>query len=126
MALAVLLVILASHLPGEPHAKHYRPGLMEQVARNRGITRLAGDTVLASRPSCTTIGQRFLVRFRIGPWERALQVDCSRPGRDATRHLRARLVVEVDYQTAVRHGFSREGHVPAQVDPGSWPDRLER
>jgi len=49
-----------------------------------------------------------------GHRETGYQVDCSQY-RDAPRHRREGLVVELDYETAVRDGIAREGRGPAVV-----------
>lgn len=95
----------------EPHAKFYeRPGLMRQVALNRGLVPVRR---MASTPDCGRIGRWFAARVNghIGIFK---QVDCSAP-KDRARHLRQRLVLEVDYYTARDFGFRREGHAPAQI-----------
>lgn len=94
-------------------AKYYRPGLMERVARYRGIHRPWYVTGLASRPSCKTIGQVFSARIN-GHYERLLQVDCAQY-RDYWAQIRGGLVVEVDYVTARRDGFVWRGRAPAAV-----------
>ncbi len=50
----------------------------------------------------------------VGPWTLKQQVDCSHP-RDASRHLRQGLVVEVAYNTALAYSFVREDRAPAKV-----------
>lgn len=98
--------------------KHYRPGLMAEVARNRtdpahrGYVpgfRLRTDVAgYVSRPSCSTIGRVWLASIEGGPVRRYQQVDCSQP-RDRPRHLSTGLILEVDYTSAVREGIVGRG-----------------
>ena len=120
-ALALLTAALSAH--GHAYArsvsvsygiaKHYSPGLMNRVRVYRGLPWPAGVSGLASRVSCAGIGQVFSASIN-GHYERLLQVDCSQY-RDAPRHLREGLIVEVDYDTARRDGMLRTGRGSAVV-----------
>lgn len=94
-------------------AKHYSPGLMLRVMHNRGMEWPSGVTALVSRVDCSTIGQVWKMRIN-GHYELGLQVDCSQY-RDAPRHRREGLIVEVDYSTAKRDGITADGKGPAVV-----------
>lgn len=119
--LSILALLSAMHSTGHSEsvrvqygiAKHYTPGLMLRVMHNRGMEWPSGVTGLASRVNCSTIGQIFSARIN-GHYERLLQVDCSQY-RDAPRHRKEGLIVEVDYSTAVRDGIARRGMGPAVV-----------
>lgn len=73
-----------------------------------------GMAGLASTPPCENIGMVALARF-LNPntkawsdWERFLVVDCSQDV-DRPRHIAEGLVLEVDAETAQRHGFFWDG-----------------
>ena len=112
-------------------AKHYSPNRMQSVLRVRqrqglipyGVTGYDG---LASTTSCSNIGKYVWVQLwnpHTGRWSsplKLLAVDCSRPGADRDRHIRERLVCEVDYATARATGWgwngsSGEGKTRARV-----------
>lgn len=109
--LLVALLVLATHPVGEPHAKLYSPGIMERVARNRGMPVVRH---MAAVTDCRMIGKHVLasINGRRPTWFRV--TDCSHP-RDRARHVRSKLVIEVDWNSAVEFGFSRHGHAPARV-----------
>ena len=120
--------VLCGASPVQSHkagiAKHYRPNLMEQVAKNRMNPRHAGyvpgfrmryDVAgYASRPDCSTIGRVFWASVSGQQFRLYQQVDCSHP-RDRQRHLSTGLIAELDYKSAVREGFARDGKAPAKV-----------
>lgn len=111
MRIALLVLALLATHNGAPHAKFYeQPGLMRQVALNRGLTPV---NHMASVPDCSRIGDHVLA---VVNGHRALYkvVDCSAP-RDRARHIRQGLVIEVDYYSAHEFGFAREGHAPAHI-----------
>jgi hypothetical protein len=63
---------------------------------------------------CSQIGNVVKARINGGRLETFQVLDCSAP-RDRARHQRIGLVIEVDYDSAVRNGFARRGRAPAQV-----------
>jgi hypothetical protein len=95
-------------------AAYYSPGTMARVARNRGIELRDDVDGYASLTSCSHIGKVITASISGSRPERYQVLDCSHP-RDRARHLRQGIVIEVDYQSAVRHGFTRRGHAPATV-----------
>ena len=95
-------------------AVYYNPGVMERVAANRGLRKPAIADGMASVPDCSQIGKIAFASVNGGLVERYFIVDCSAP-RDVARHLQMGLVLEVDYQSAVRHNFHRNGSAPAVV-----------
>lgn len=95
-------------------AKYYAPGVFAQVARNRGI-KMRGDVDgYCAVIDCSMIEQVIPARINSGNWERYQVLDCSHP-KDAPRHRRDGLVIEVDYSSAVRNGFVKQGKAPAEV-----------
>jgi hypothetical protein len=95
-------------------AKFYSPGVFREVAAHRKMAMRHDVDGYASVPSCGWIGQLVRARLNGGPVETYHVLDCSSPG-DLPAHLRAGLVIEVDYRSAVRNGFAREGHAQAVV-----------
>jgi hypothetical protein len=63
---------------------------------------------------CSLIGRVIKARLNGGRVETFQVLDCSAP-RDRARHKRIGLVIEVDYQSAVRNRFAHKGRAPAQV-----------
>lgn len=94
-------------------ATYYHPGLMEQVARGRGIA-LNGADGFTTFPDCNYMGLPLWVKVydplsqSWGHWSLRRIVDCSQPW-DLARHL-AEGLVELPYQDAVRYGYVGEGH----------------
>jgi hypothetical protein len=107
---------LASNVPAikKGIAKYYSPGMMERVARNRGMKMRRDVAGYAAVTDCRRIGQIVYASINNGPFERYQILDCSHP-RDVQRHLRECLVIEVDYRSAVRNRFVRQGRAPAIV-----------
>jgi hypothetical protein len=68
----------------------------------------------AAVPSCTNIGRVLKASINGHSTERYQIVDCSAPS-DRARHVRQGLVIEVDYQSAVRNDFTRRGRASATV-----------
>lgn len=95
-------------------AVYYSPGVMERVAANRGLRKPAIADGMASVPDCSQIGKLAFASVNGGLVERYFIVDCSAP-RDVARHLQMGLVLEVDYQSAVRNNFQSNGSAPATV-----------
>jgi hypothetical protein len=95
-------------------AKYYSPGVMEAVARKRGLARTGSVQGMAAVPNCGHIGKVAVAAINGRSAERYLIVDCSSP-RDRAKHVRQGLVIEVDYSSAVRNGFQRRGSAPATV-----------
>ena len=91
----------------------YSPGLMESIARGRGI-KLDGATGFSTYPDCRKIGGVLVVQVldprtnRWSGWDRKRIVDCSQTV-DYARHV-AEGLVELPYKDAVTYGYSREGH----------------
>lgn len=102
----------------ETIAMHYRKGMFERVARNRGMPTARR---MAAVNDCGRIGQ--WVRARVNGYTDWFYVlDCSAP-RDAARHRRMGLVIEIDYRSAVEFGFSTRGRAPAVLL--GWKKQLE-
>ena len=93
-------------------AVYYSPGVMERVAAFRGLTRPPIADGMAAVTDCSQIGKIAFASINGGLVERYLIVDCSQP-RDVARHIQQNLVIEVDYQSAVRNNFHRDGRAPA-------------
>jgi hypothetical protein len=101
-------------------AKHYSPGVMERVRTVRAHqgVRIRTDVAgYAAAPDCAQIGRVVVASINGGPLERYQVLDCSHP-RDRARHVREGLVIEVDYRSAVRNGFARQGKARAVVYGG--------
>jgi len=96
------------------YAYFYSPGMFQTVARNRGIKLRTDVDGYAAVPNCGYIGQVLKARINGHEVERYQVVDCSAPS-DRARHIRQGLVIEIDYQSAVRNDFSRRGRAPAEV-----------
>lgn len=112
----------AKHPKGVSHAKLYRPGLMESVAAKRGIAR---STYIFSTPYCSQVGGWLTARIN-GIVVSGPVADCSDPTveyqkycdcyeSDKQRHIREKLVVEVNWNGAVKLGFSKHGHARATI-----------
>ncbi|HKP52873.1 MAG TPA: hypothetical protein VJ183_09495 [Chloroflexia bacterium] len=93
-------------------AVFYSPGVMERVAAHRGLTKPPIAEGMAAVTDCSQIGKIAFASINGGLVERYLIVDCSHP-RDVARHIAQGLVIEVDYQSAVRNNFHRDGKAPA-------------
>lgn len=91
-------------------AKHYSPGVMERVARLRGLPVLPR---MASVPDCGRIGQWVTATVN-GHLDRYLVVDCSAP-KDRLRHIRTGLVIEVNYKSKTAYFPRGEGRTSAAV-----------
>lgn len=76
-------------------AAHYRSGLMEQVARRRGLDAPAGSCLVAS--PFEAIGVRLAVRSARGS-RVCLVVDVAHP-RDRPTIMRRQIVIELDFRT---------------------------
>jgi hypothetical protein len=94
----------------------YRPGIMKQVADNRGMAMLEWVDGYASTRHCHRVDTRadptlkhrpWLVEARINgrPAEVYQVVDCSHP-RDLNWHIRTGLILEVDYASGRRNGVT--------------------
>jgi hypothetical protein len=95
-------------------AMYYSPGRFAMVARNRGMKLRSDVDGYAAVIDCSQIGRLIKARLNGGKIETFQVLDCSAP-RDRARHQRIGLVIEVDYDSAVRNGFVRLGRAPAQV-----------
>ena len=96
------------------HAVYYSPGVFKIVARNRGMKLRTDVDGYAAVIDCSQIGRLIKARINGGKLETFQVLDCSAP-RDRARHQRTGLVIEVDYDTAVRNRFAHRGRAPAQV-----------
>jgi len=88
--------------------------MFDRVARNRGISLRSDVDGYAAVPNCSRVGQIIKARLNGKSLERFQVIDCSSPS-DRARQVRMGLVIEVDYQSAVRNNFSRYGRAPAEV-----------
>jgi hypothetical protein len=90
--------------------KYYSPGVMERVARHRGLPVRAH---MASVPDCTRLGESVQaeVNGHLATYE---VVDCSAP-QDRARHLAEGLVLEVDYNSARAYFPPGEGRADVQI-----------
>jgi hypothetical protein len=95
-------------------AKYYSPGIMAEVARNRGMVLREDVDGYASVLSCGEIGKVVVASINGGKRERYQVLDCSHP-RDIAMHRRQGLIIEVDYQSAARNGFVRRGSARATI-----------
>ncbi len=120
--IVLILLLLAAFVP-EAHASsterhgiavYYSPGVMERVAAYRGLTKPLIADGLAAVTDCAQIGKIAFASINGGLIERYLIVDCAQT-RDRDRQIRAGLVIEVDYQSAVRNKFNRDGRAQAVV-----------
>ena len=96
------------------YAYFYSPGMFQTVARNRGMKLRSDVDGYAAVPNCGYIGRVLKAVINGHSIERYQVVDCSAPS-DRARHIRQGLVIEVDYQSAVRNDFTRRGRAPATV-----------
>jgi len=109
-----VLLILAI-LAQPTRATYYDPGLMELVARNRGLPAYVEPYIGGvALNDCDTVGQPVWISWPedgsiTGPY---LVIDCPQAGHRAAR-LSLGLVIEVDAQTARSRGFF--GLAPAPV-----------
>ncbi len=101
-------------------AMHYYQGLMETVARNQGLTMRTDVDGYTSRQNCGEIGsivEARLLNPRTGQWSQWLRLqvlDCSARS-NVAYHRSIGLILEVDYNTAVRTGFYSFGRTEAEV-----------
>ena len=113
---AAVLVIMWSSMSSqnlEGQATYYSPGLMERVAENRGmdLSGYAGGVALNRKGD---LGRAVWLDWggvTEGPFR---IVDCARRDHYKARERKG-YVVEVDAQTAKRHGFFGIGPVPVKV-----------
>ncbi|MBF6614979.1 MAG: hypothetical protein IVW55_17885, partial [Chloroflexi bacterium] len=102
----------AHYVPPVARVTYYSPGLMERVARYRGLYDPQGR--YTTDPRCWRIGSHLRmalynsVRQTWGATQSFLVVDCAQP-RDLSRQLSVNLH-EVSYEAAVRAGFAGEGY----------------
>jgi hypothetical protein len=108
----IILMLLALYTGGT--AKYYSPGMFRTVANNRHMALRTDVDGYASVPNCGLIGHVVQASINHGRWETYQLVDCSAP-KDRVRHIRQGLVIEVDYQSAVRNHFAQDGKAPAIV-----------
>jgi hypothetical protein len=97
-------------------ATYYRPGVMQEVARNRGLKAydppFLGGVALNRAGD---LGRKVWLRWADGAVEGPfLVVDCAARG-DYTKRLSQKRVAEVDAETARRRGFYGVGPVPVTV-----------
>jgi hypothetical protein len=96
-------------------ATYYSPGLMEQVAANRGIT-LAGYAGGVALNRARDLRRAVWIEWAGGPITGPyLVVDCAARGTDYELRERLHLILEVDAQTAQARGFFDVGPVPVTV-----------
>jgi hypothetical protein len=96
------------------YATYYAPGLMERVARNRGIS-LAGYAGGVALNRAGDLGREVWLQWGYGDVDGPyLAIDCAQFEHFGERQRLAR-VVEVDAQTAQRRGFYGVGPVPVRV-----------
>ena len=95
-------------------AKFYSPGVMAQVARNRHMKLRTDVDGYAAVLNCTDVGKIVVATINGRKQERYQVLDCSQPYHRAD-HIRQRLIIEVDYASAVRNGFARLGKAPATI-----------
>ena len=89
-------------------AAYYDRGVMQQVLRNRGITPRADVNGYAAVTDCSLIGKVAVAEIMGGAPERFLIADCSAT-QDLATQISRRQVIEVDWETAVRHGLNKVG-----------------
>lgn len=93
-------------------ATYYSSGLMENVARTRGIKKGEADG-FATYPDCKQIGNYLMVSVlnprngKWSSWHKKRIVDCSEPV-DYKRHI-AEGLVELSYEQALDYGYLSEG-----------------
>jgi hypothetical protein len=115
--IAVLAMTLAwsSRSPDTLHgqATYYSPGVMAQVAKNRGmdLTPYLGGVALNRKGD---LGRIVWIEFDTAIEGPFLVVDCAQEGHFPDRENQNR-VIEVDAATAIRHGFYGVGPVPVKV-----------
>jgi hypothetical protein len=93
-------------------AKYYGMGLMQDVARFRGLD-MGSTTGFATYPDCERIGEVIWVSVfnpiteEWSEWDNKVIVDCSQP-KDYARHKKEGLV-ELSYEDAGKYGYLTEG-----------------
>jgi hypothetical protein len=92
------------------YAVYYSPGVMERVARKRGIP---VTSRMASVPDCSKIGGWVTAKVN-GHVATYRIVDCSAP-KDRARHIRQGLVLEVNYSSKLAFFPRGAGRVPATI-----------
>ena len=97
----------------EGQATYYSQGLMREVAANRGmdLSGFEGGVALNRRGDLGRVVWLEFDHAISGPY---LSVDCARREHYKTREERG-YVVEVDAETAKRHGFWKIGPAPVKV-----------
>lgn len=123
--------------PFEGIAQFYSRGLMQRVAANRGIhlmpIRFDHDALLlgkylphpnpayvqgyaasSDRSDSSLLGKVVWASINGGAWERFQVIDVSQP-RHVAAHRREHLLIEVDYESAVRRHITQRGQGPASV-----------
>jgi len=75
-------------------AAHYQKGLMEAVARHRGIPPASCMVAHTYHPIGTVVD---VLGLRTGRRLRCLVVDVPRPGRDRASIIRRHIITELDY-----------------------------
>jgi hypothetical protein len=93
-------------------AKHYSPGIMDMVAENRGMT-IPRGYYGAARVDCSTIGDTFYATVN-GVMLHYIQIDCSQY-KDAQRHRKEGLILEISWEAAVKVGITGEGRGKAVI-----------
>lgn len=91
-------------------ASQYAPGVMDMVLRTHyaGLTSymppqdLSAYDGFMAMESCEELGNEYWIRPEDGQWELFLVVDCSGHAETTQWMLRNNIVVEVDYETALR------------------------
>ncbi len=95
-------------------AKFYSRGVMEEVARNRGIAMRKDVSGYAAVADCGKIGSVVLASVGTLGAQRYQVLDCSQT-RDLARHAKEGLIIEVDWLTAKRAGLLLTGRAPATI-----------
>lgn len=98
-------------------ALYYSSGVMERVLRVRARQGyhvrydVAGYTASVN---CGDIGRIVYISVSGGPYRRYQVMDCSQPYHRSA-HIARGIVAELDWHSAVREGYSRDGRASAVV-----------
>lgn len=95
-------------------AAFYDRGVMQQVLRNRNLAPRPDLNGYAAVTDCGLLGKVAVAEIMGGAPERFLIADCSAT-MDLSTQISRRQVIEVDWETAVRHGLNTIGRGPATL-----------
>jgi murein DD-endopeptidase MepM/ murein hydrolase activator NlpD len=95
-------------------AAYYDKGVMQLVLRNRGMPARPDLDGYAAVTDCSLIRKVAVASIMGGAPERFLIADCSAT-QDLATQISRRQVIEVDWETAVRHGLHKVGRGPATL-----------